>query len=84
MYDSLVCRREAPDSFPSYSFFNHMLKFYDVQTKERSSTDEEISAEKIANSLLNEARTLRTKDNTSIIFLDFDTTNRILSCKIDS
>ncbi|XP_016467978.1 protein phosphatase 2C 70 [Nicotiana tabacum] len=54
------------------------------QTKERSSTDEEISAEKIANSLLNEARTLRTKDNTSIIFLDFDTTNRILSCKIDS
>ncbi|KAJ8573727.1 hypothetical protein K7X08_010238 [Anisodus acutangulus] len=54
------------------------------QAKERSSTDEEISAEKIANSLLSEARTLRTKDNTSIIFLDFDTTNRILSCKLDS
>ncbi|MCE5166566.1 hypothetical protein HAX54_021944 [Datura stramonium] len=54
------------------------------QAKERSSTDEEISAEKIANSLLSEARTLRTKDNTSIIFLDFDTTNRILSCKPDS
>ncbi|KAM3323701.1 protein phosphatase 2C 70 [Capsicum chacoense] len=53
------------------------------QAKERSSTDEEISAEKIANSLLSEARTLRTKDNTSIIFLDFDT-NRILSCKLDS
>ncbi|XP_060217645.1 protein phosphatase 2C 70 [Lycium barbarum] len=54
------------------------------QAKERISTDEEISAEKIANSLLSEARSLRTKDNTSIIFLDFDTTNRILSCKLDS
>ncbi|PHU30620.1 Protein phosphatase 2C 70 [Capsicum chinense] len=53
------------------------------QAKERSSTDEEISAEKIANSLLSEARTLRTKDNTSIIFLDFDT-NRIPSCKLHS
>ncbi|CAA0829148.1 Protein phosphatase 2C 70 [Striga hermonthica] len=34
-------------------------------------TAKENSAEKIANFLLNEARTLRTKDNTSIIFLDF-------------
>ncbi|KAJ8565860.1 hypothetical protein K7X08_008436 [Anisodus acutangulus] len=53
------------------------------QAKVRISTEEEISAEKIANSLLSEARTLRTKDNTSIIFLDFDSTNRILSCKLD-
>ncbi|KFK26172.1 hypothetical protein AALP_AA8G212200 [Arabis alpina] len=33
----------------------------------------ESSAEKIANGLLNEARAMRTKDNTSIIYLDFDT-----------
>ncbi|VVB15163.1 unnamed protein product [Arabis nemorensis] len=33
----------------------------------------ENSAEKIANGLLNEARAMRTKDNTSIIYLDFDT-----------
>ncbi|XP_031096665.1 protein phosphatase 2C 70 [Ipomoea triloba] len=49
------------------------------QCKERSSINENISAEKIANVLLNEAKTLRTKDNTSIIFLDFDTNNRIFS-----
>lgn len=54
------------------------------QAKERISTEEEISAEKIANSLLSEARTLRTKDNTSIIFLDFENAHRILSCKLDS
>lgn len=50
-----------------------------MQCKERSSINENISAEKIANVLLNEAKTLRTKDNTSIIFLDFDTNNRIFS-----
>ncbi|CAH2072379.1 unnamed protein product [Thlaspi arvense] len=33
----------------------------------------ENSAEKIANGLLNEARVMRTKDNTSVIYLDFDT-----------
>ncbi|KAL4642548.1 hypothetical protein ACB092_02G026800 [Castanea dentata] len=52
-----------------------------LQTRERYSTDES-SAEKIANYLLSEARTLRTKDNTSIVFLDFDI-NR-LSCKVES
>ncbi|CAN8255862.1 unnamed protein product [Cochlearia groenlandica] len=31
------------------------------------------SAEEIANGLLNEARTMRTKDNTSVIYLDFET-----------
>ncbi|PIN04470.1 Serine/threonine protein phosphatase [Handroanthus impetiginosus] len=41
------------------------------QTMERNTTDTESPAEKVANSLLSEARTLRTKDNTSIIFLDF-------------
>ncbi|WZZ90746.1 hypothetical protein YC2023_119325 [Brassica napus] len=35
--------------------------------------ENESSAEKIANGLLNEARVMRTKDNTSIIYLDFDT-----------
>lgn len=49
---------------------------------ERNATDTENSAEKIANLLLSEARTLRTKDNTSIIFLDF-TNSRIGSCKPD-
>ncbi|KAL1203307.1 Protein phosphatase 2C 70 [Cardamine amara subsp. amara] len=33
----------------------------------------ENSAEKIANGLLDEARAMRTKDNTSIVYLDFDT-----------
>ncbi|KAM7488635.1 hypothetical protein LguiB_026119 [Lonicera macranthoides] len=44
----------------------------------------ENSAKKIANYLLSEARTQRTKDNTSIIFLDFNhtttNTNRNFSC----
>ncbi|KAK9289055.1 hypothetical protein L1049_017526 [Liquidambar formosana] len=54
-----------------------------LQTRERYATDGEDSSEKIANYLLSEARTLRTKDNTSIIFLDFHTTSKI-SCKFDS
>ncbi|KAA8548604.1 hypothetical protein F0562_000288 [Nyssa sinensis] len=48
------------------------------QARERNASDTQNSAEKIANFLLREARTQRTKDNTSIIFLDFDTTHRIL------
>lgn len=40
--------------------------------KERDSTRGENPAEKVANFLLSEARTLRTKDNTSIIFVDFN------------
>lgn len=46
-------------------------------------TDKENSTERIANVLLSEARTLRTKDNTSIIFLDFDGISR-MPCKVDS
>ncbi|KAM2542209.1 hypothetical protein TB2_021669 [Malus domestica] len=53
-----------------------------LQTKERYSMDGENLAEKNANILLSEARTVRTKDNTSIIFLDFDT-SRIV-CKSES
>ncbi|KAJ9182073.1 hypothetical protein P3X46_006104 [Hevea brasiliensis] len=55
-----------------------------LQTRERYSTDGENSAEKVANFLLSEARTLRTKDNTSIIFLDFDSKSRLTSCKVES
>ncbi|WCJ23710.1 kinase associated protein phosphatase [Euphorbia peplus] len=51
-----------------------------VQTREKYSTEEDTPAEKVANFLLSEARTLRTKDNTSIIFLDFDSKSRT-SCK---
>jgi protein phosphatase len=43
---------------------------WQMRDKERG---RESSAEKIANGLLNEARAMRTKDNTSIIYLDFDT-----------
>ncbi|XP_044487719.1 protein phosphatase 2C 70-like [Mangifera indica] len=52
-----------------------------LQMRERYTADKANSAEKIANVLLSEARTLRTKDNTSIIFLDFDSTFR-KSCKV--
>ncbi|XWS39341.1 hypothetical protein CRYUN_Cryun18bG0043700 [Craigia yunnanensis] len=56
-----------------------------AQTRERHLTVKENLAEKIANVLLNEAKTLRTKDNTSIIFLDFDSRSRSrISCKVDS
>lgn len=54
-----------------------------LQAREKF-TSEENSAEKVANSLLNEARTLRTKDNTSIIFLDFNSRSSISGCKVDS
>ncbi|KAG7026249.1 Protein phosphatase 2C 70 [Cucurbita argyrosperma subsp. argyrosperma] len=53
-----------------------------LQARERYSTGAEKSAEKMANFLLGEARTLRTKDNTSIIFLDFDVPHRI-TCKVE-
>ncbi|XVF63183.1 hypothetical protein PTKIN_Ptkin09bG0067700 [Pterospermum kingtungense] len=54
-----------------------------AQARERHWADKENLAEKIANVLLNEARTLRTKDNTSVIFLDFDSISRV-ACKVDS
>ncbi|GMH29263.1 hypothetical protein Nepgr_031106 [Nepenthes gracilis] len=41
------------------------------QARERYTAGVKESAEKIANLLLEEARTLRTKDNTSIIYIDF-------------
>ncbi|KAL9232832.1 hypothetical protein vseg_007896 [Gypsophila vaccaria] len=53
-----------------------------LQARERYSTDTD-SAEKIANYLLNEAKSLRTKDNTSVVYVDFDTAYRTL-CKYDS
>ncbi|PKA59312.1 Protein phosphatase 2C 70 [Apostasia shenzhenica] len=42
-----------------------------LQAKERYNVRNEDFASKVANYILSEARTLRTKDNTSIIFLDF-------------
>ncbi|AES93634.1 kinase-associated protein phosphatase [Medicago truncatula] len=54
-----------------------------LQARERYNTDRENTAEKIASLLLSEARTNKTKDNTSIIFLDFDSFDR-LSCKVES
>uniref|UniRef100_A0A803NBH5 protein-serine/threonine phosphatase n=1 Tax=Chenopodium quinoa TaxID=63459 RepID=A0A803NBH5_CHEQI len=50
--------------------------------KERYSSDRKGSAQKIANFLLNEARKLRTKDNTSVVYVDFDTALRTL-CKYE-
>ncbi|ESW29154.1 hypothetical protein PHAVU_002G047600 [Phaseolus vulgaris] len=54
-----------------------------LQMKEKCYSERENIAEKTANLLLNEAKTLRTKDNTSVIFLDFDTFNKF-SCKVES
>ncbi|KAK8365220.1 hypothetical protein V6Z12_A02G038100 [Gossypium hirsutum] len=53
-----------------------------VQARERHSTETENLAEKIAEVMLNEARTQRTKDNTSIIFIDFDSISTVSSCKV--
>ncbi|KAJ9556972.1 hypothetical protein OSB04_011586, partial [Centaurea solstitialis] len=51
------------------------------QTRERNGED--ASAEKIAKLLLSEARAQRTKDNTSIIFLDFDTNHQHHQMMVD-
>lgn len=48
----------------------------------RQAMEKESSAEKIASFLLSEARTQRTKDNTSIIFLDFSSSQG-RSCILD-
>ncbi|MBA0786479.1 hypothetical protein Gotri_027989 [Gossypium trilobum] len=53
-----------------------------VQTRERHPTETENLAEKIADVMLDEARTQRTKDNTSIIFIDFDSISTVSSCKV--
>ncbi|KAG8370135.1 hypothetical protein BUALT_Bualt14G0085900 [Buddleja alternifolia] len=55
------------------------------QSMERNAidTDDDSAAETIANVLLSEARTLRTKDNTSVIFLDFNPKSKMkYSCKL--
>ena len=54
-----------------------------MQAKERYLEEGGNISEKVANFLLSEAKTLRTKDNTSILFLEFDRKFRI-SCKVDS
>ncbi|XP_030548138.1 protein phosphatase 2C 70 [Rhodamnia argentea] len=55
-----------------------------LQTMERYSAERENVADKIANSLLSEARNLRTKDNTSIILLDFSNSSGASSGRIGS
>jgi protein phosphatase len=42
-----------------------------LQYKERNK-DQIVSADGVAEQVLSEARNLRTKDNTSVIFVDFD------------
>ncbi|KAH7679548.1 Kinase associated protein phosphatase protein [Dioscorea alata] len=54
-----------------------------LQMKARENAHDRDSAGRIANFVLNEARALRTKDNTSVIFLDFDSM-RIDSCITNS
>ncbi|CAL5337700.1 unnamed protein product [Camellia sinensis] len=73
----------ASDGFWDVVNFKKAIQLVE-QARERYVADTETPAEKIANFLLNEARTQRTKDNTSVIFLDFDSINRIPSCKLDS
>ncbi|XP_042464680.1 protein phosphatase 2C 70-like isoform X1 [Zingiber officinale] len=52
-----------------------------LQEKQEVNKDQ-ISADVIANNVLNEARTLRTEDNTTVIYLDFDVL-RTGSCTIE-
>lgn len=69
------------------SFFKTILRCLKAsgiaQARDKFCAEGEHSAEKIANWLLSEARSLRTKDNTSLIFLDFDRVSNN-SCKVDS
>lgn len=63
----------ASDGF--WDVISSKKAFQLVQQARDKSLDGDNRAEKIANLLLSEAKTLRTKDNTSIIFLDFDGNN---------
>ncbi|CAN1280360.1 Protein phosphatase 2C 70, partial [Linum perenne] len=54
------------------------------QENEKQHADGENPAEKVANVLLSEAKEQRTKDNTSILFLDFKTKYRSPPCKVTS
>lgn len=57
----------------------HVVKgMINVQARERYEEDK-YSAEKVANFVLSEARSSRTRDNTTVIFLDFNT-KRTASC----
>jgi protein phosphatase len=53
------------------------LPLHNLQGKERrSSGDATSAAARVASRVLDEARSLRTKDNTSVIFVDFDVLRR--------
>ncbi|KAK8619578.1 hypothetical protein V6N13_135860 [Hibiscus sabdariffa] len=81
-----VCIDQASGAFAllaSDGFWDVVSFKKAIQLVEQMRDESENFAEKIANVLLNEARTQRTKDNTSIIFLDFDNRSRRISCKVD-
>ncbi|PIA30779.1 hypothetical protein AQUCO_05400110v1 [Aquilegia coerulea] len=48
-----------------------------LETRDKYAAEKGNLAEKISNTILSEARSLRTKDNTSIILLDFDTSRTV-------
>ncbi|XP_042021626.1 protein phosphatase 2C 70-like isoform X2 [Salvia splendens] len=88
----VVCIDQSSEGFAllaSDGFWDviNMKKAFQLvhQAVEGNAMERESSAEKIAKYLLSEARTLRTKDNTSIIFLDFtNSSSHGGSCKADS
>ncbi|KAL1569466.1 protein-serine/threonine phosphatase [Salvia divinorum] len=88
----VVCVDQSSEGFAllaSDGFWDviNMKKAFQLvhQAMERNAMEQEGSAEKIAKYLLSEARTQRTKDNTSIIFLDFtNSSSHGGSCKLDS
>ncbi|XP_052190158.1 protein phosphatase 2C 70 isoform X2 [Diospyros lotus] len=73
----------ASDGFWDVINFRRAIQLVQ-QARDNYAADAEKPAEMIANRLLSEARMLRTKDNTSIIFLDFDSISRnSSSCKVN-
>lgn len=50
-----------------------VLIFYLIFQGKQKYSEQKTSADKVAHHVLSEARKLRTKDNTSVIFVDLDT-----------
>ncbi|XP_047335076.1 protein phosphatase 2C 70-like [Impatiens glandulifera] len=73
----------ASDGFWDVITAKKAIQLVQQSREKQTMMDKENPAEKIASFLLGEARAQRTKDNTSILFLDFDTFNRSSSCKTD-
>lgn len=66
----------ASDGFWDVVNIKKAAQLVEQQMNEVTPKDQENPADRIANVLLNEARTHRTKDNTSIVLLDFNSTDR--------